>query len=85
MSRELLERIIEVARSVDAYVLCDEVYRNLTQEDGWCESIVDLYEKRAFRSAACRRSFLSRGFAWAGSRRTTSKRCAHFCPTAITT
>ena len=45
MSRELLERIIEVARSVDAYVLCDEVYRNLTQEDGWCESIVDLYEK----------------------------------------
>ena len=45
MSRELLGRIIEVARSVDAYVLCDEVYRNLTQEDGWCESIVDLYEK----------------------------------------
>ena len=45
MSRELLERIIEVARSVDAYVLCDEVYRNLTQEDSWCESIVDLYEK----------------------------------------
>jgi len=26
-------------------VLCDEVYRHLTQKDEWCESIVDLYEK----------------------------------------
>ena len=45
MSRELLEQIVEIARSVDAYILCDEVYRHLTQEDEWCESIVDLYEK----------------------------------------
>ena len=45
MSKELLEEIIAVARSVDAYVLCDEVYRHLTQEDGWCESVADLYEK----------------------------------------
>ena len=45
MSRELLEQIIEIARGVDAYVLCDEVYRHLTQADGWCESVVDLYEK----------------------------------------
>ena len=45
MSRELLEQIVEIARSVDAYILCDEVYRHLTQEDGWCESIADLYEK----------------------------------------
>ena len=45
MSREVLERIVEIARSVDAYVLCDEVYRHLGQEDGWCDSIVDLYEK----------------------------------------
>lgn len=45
MSRELLGQIVEIARSVDAYVLCDEVYRHLTQKDEWCESIVDLYEK----------------------------------------
>ena len=45
MSRELLEQIIEIARGVDAYVLCDEVYRHLTQTDGWCESVADLYEK----------------------------------------
>lgn len=45
MSKELLEQIVEIARSADAYVLCDEVYRHLTQTDGWCESIADLYEK----------------------------------------
>ena len=45
MSRELLEQIIEIARNADAYVLCDEVYRHLTQADGWCESVADLYEK----------------------------------------
>ena len=45
MSTELLREIVEIAKSVDAYVLCDEVYRHLTQEDVWCESIVDLYKK----------------------------------------
>lgn len=45
MSREMLMEIVEIARSVDAYVLCDEVYRHLTQTDEWSESIVDLYEK----------------------------------------
>ncbi len=45
MSRELLLQIVEIARGIDAYVLCDEVYRHLTQKDEWCESIVDLYEK----------------------------------------
>ena len=45
MSTELLQEIVEIAKSIDAYVLCDEVYRHLTQEDVWCESIVDLYEK----------------------------------------
>ena len=45
MSRELLERIVEIARGAGAYLLCDEVYRHLTQEDGWCESVADLYEK----------------------------------------
>ena len=45
MSTELLREIVGIAKSLDAYVLCDEVYRHLTQEDVWCESIVDLYEK----------------------------------------
>lgn len=45
MPKEMLLEIVEIARSVDAYILCDEVYRHLTQEDEWCESIVDLYEK----------------------------------------
>ena len=45
MSEELLRSIAEIARSVDAYVMCDEVYRHLTQKDEWCPSIADLYEK----------------------------------------
>ncbi|MBR2807549.1 MAG: aminotransferase class I/II-fold pyridoxal phosphate-dependent enzyme, partial [Oscillospiraceae bacterium] len=30
MSTEILKEIVAIARSVDAYVLCDEVYRHLT-------------------------------------------------------
>ena len=45
MDTALLKEIVEIARSVGAWVMCDEVYRHLTQEDGWCESIADLYEK----------------------------------------
>ena len=45
MDTEMLKEIVEIARSVDAYILCDEVYRHLTQNDEWCVSIVDLYEK----------------------------------------
>lgn len=45
MSREMLLQIVEIARGVGAYVLCDEVYRHLTQDETWSESIVDLYEK----------------------------------------
>ena len=45
MSEELLQGIVEIAKSVDAWVLCDEVYRHLTQEEGWSVSIVDLYDK----------------------------------------
>ena len=37
--------IIEIARSVDAWILCDEVYRHLSQSDIWCPFIADLYEK----------------------------------------
>lgn len=45
MSEQLLREIVKIARSADAWILCDEVYRHLSQEDGWCPSIVDLYEK----------------------------------------
>ncbi|MBQ9951697.1 MAG: aminotransferase [Clostridia bacterium] len=45
MSVELMKEIVEIARGVGAWVMCDEVYRHLTQKDGWCESIVDLYDK----------------------------------------
>lgn len=45
METAYLNEIIEMARSVGAYILCDEVYRHLTQTDDWCESIADLYEK----------------------------------------
>ena len=40
-----LTGIVEIAQKVDAWVLCDEVYRHLTQTDDWCPSIADLYEK----------------------------------------
>lgn len=42
---DMLKAIVDIAGSVDAYVLCDEVYRHLTQTDEWCDSIADLYEK----------------------------------------
>lgn len=45
MPEALLEEIIAIARRHNAYILCDEVYRHLTQEEGYCPSIVDLYEK----------------------------------------
>jgi aspartate/methionine/tyrosine aminotransferase len=46
MDRALLEEIVEVARSVDAWLLCDEVYRGVDQEgNGYTVSIADLYEK----------------------------------------
>ena len=45
MSEEMLREIVEIAKSADAYVLCDEVYRGLTQVEGYTKSIVDIYEK----------------------------------------
>ncbi|TKG99766.1 aminotransferase [Peribacillus simplex] len=46
IEKKMLEEIVEIARSYDAYILCDEVYRKLLQEDDLVvPSIVDLYEK----------------------------------------
>lgn len=39
------DEVVLTHGAAGAYILCDEVYRHLTQEDEWCESIVDLYEK----------------------------------------
>lgn len=44
MPQSLLESIVDVAQEVNAYVMCDEVYRFLTQEKQYSPSIVDLYE-----------------------------------------
>ena len=46
MDRAFLEEIAEIARSADAWLLCDEVYRGTDQEgDGFTASVADLYEK----------------------------------------
>lgn len=45
MDKRLLLEIIDIADSVGAYVLSDEVYRGLTQADGYSESVADLYDK----------------------------------------
>ncbi len=45
MPEDMLEEIVGIARAADAWILCDEVYRHLSQEDGWCPSIADMYEK----------------------------------------
>ncbi|WP_018151390.1 aminotransferase [Leeia oryzae] len=46
MDQAFLLEIVEIARSVGAYVLCDEVYRGTDQAGtGYTASIADLYEK----------------------------------------
>ena len=57
-----LREIADIARSVGAWVLCDEVYRHLTQSDEWCDSIADIYEKGISVSS------MSKVFSLAGTR-----------------
>jgi len=46
MERDFLQKIVEIARVCDAWVLCDEVYRGADQQgDGFTASIADTYEK----------------------------------------
>ena len=46
MDRDMLEAIAEIARSVDAWLLCDEVYRGTDQAgSGYSAAIADIYEK----------------------------------------
>lgn len=43
--KDVMEQVIEVARNVDAYVLCDEVYRGISEDGSYMYSVADLYEK----------------------------------------
>lgn len=46
MDREFLQEVAGIARSVDAWLLCDEVYRGLNHEgEPFTASVADLYEK----------------------------------------
>lgn len=46
MDEAYLKKIVEIAKTCDAYILCDEVYRGLNHEgDYYTTSIVDLYDK----------------------------------------
>lgn len=42
---EMLREVVEIAKGADAYVLCDEVYRGLNQQEKYTKSIVDIYDK----------------------------------------
>lgn len=43
LALEEMQEIVEIARSVDAWVICDEMYRGLKEE--YMPSFADLYEK----------------------------------------
>lgn len=46
MDRAVLQEIVEIARSADAWLLCDEVYRGTDQAGGgFTAAVADLYEK----------------------------------------
>ncbi|MCL9782480.1 aminotransferase [Vibrio sp. S4M6] len=63
MDEAYLQKIVEVARSCDAYILCDEVYRGTdVHGDGFTASIADIYEKGIATSS------MSKTFSLAGLR-----------------
>ncbi|MBN2795815.1 MAG: aminotransferase [Clostridia bacterium] len=63
MDEDFLCEVIEIAKTCDAYILCDEVYRGLNHsEDNFTPSIVDLYEKGISSSS------MSKTFSLAGLR-----------------
>ncbi|MBF4692452.1 aminotransferase [Fusibacter ferrireducens] len=63
LDESMLKEIVEIASSVDAYVLSDEAYRGMNYEgERFTASIVDLYEKGISTSS------MSKTFALAGLR-----------------
>ena len=62
MDRALLEEVVRIAASVDAYILSDEVYRGTTQEhDTLTPSIADLYP-RGISTGSMSKAFSLAGF-----------------------
>ena len=45
IDNETLAELASIAREEDAWLLCDEVYRHLTQKVCWSDSVADIYEK----------------------------------------
>lgn len=46
ISDDILEKIVQIAKKTNAYILCDEVYRGLNHYGNpFTKSIVDIYEK----------------------------------------
>ena len=43
--KETMQQVIQIARSVDAYILCDEVYRGISEDGSYMYSVADIYEK----------------------------------------
>ena len=62
MDEDFLNKIVEIAENFGSYILCDEVYRGLNQEDIYIPSIADLYEKGISTSG------MSKTFSLAGLR-----------------
>jgi aspartate/methionine/tyrosine aminotransferase len=62
MERALLEEVVRIAASVNAYILSDEVYRGTTQEDDTLTpSIADLYP-RGISTGSVSKAFSLAGF-----------------------
>jgi aspartate/methionine/tyrosine aminotransferase len=62
MDRALLEEVVRIAASVNAYILSDEVYRGTTQEqDELTPSIADLYP-RGISTGSMSKAFSLAGF-----------------------
>ena len=78
MDQKLLCDICEIARSVDAWVLCDEVYRGLTQDDVYSPSVADLYEK-GISTGSMSKVFSLAGlrFGWIAAPRTLIEAALH--------
>lgn len=62
LSEDKLAEIIELAREHHIYIVCDEVYRQVLQDEAVCPSIADLYEYGISVGS------LSKAFSFAGLR-----------------
>ena len=72
---DIMKEIIEIAKSVDAYILCDEVYRGISEDGSYMQSIVDLYDKGISVGSMSKVFSLWRDFVWAGLRQRVKRFC----------